>query len=418
MVKIEDVKSREILDSRGNPTIETTVILNDGTIGTSSVPAGSSIGKNEAFEMRDGDPRRYGGLGVLKAVSMVNDKIGPKLKGQDATKQQDLDTMMVILDSSENKKNLGANSILSVSQAVAKAASISVRLPLYKYLATYVVGNKTMADIPTPIFNLINGGLHGVGNLDFQEFLLLPASSKKMPESVLSVGNVYHKLRELLIARNANYAVGDEGGFLPSFFTNIDGLVILADSVREAGYQVGFDMFLGLDVAASHLKVDAGYQIKDRPNPFSADELLEYYSAVHKNYNILYLEDPFNEDDFEAFARLTALLSETTYVVGDDLTVTNPKRLEEAIKKRAINSIIIKPNQIGTVTEAIHVALTAKKAGLKVIVSHRSGETTDDFIADFAVGISADYAKFGAPARGERVVKYNRLLKIAELESS
>lgn len=415
MPKIQAIHAREILNCQGRPTIETTVVLEDGVVGTFSVPKGTSVGKYEAFELRDGDVKRFRGEGVLKAVANVNEKIGPRLLGQEASKQQDIDTMMVILDSTQDKKNLGANSILSVSGAVARAAAISLRLPLYSYLSTYVIGNKNPAQkIPAPLFNFINGGSHGVDNLDFQEFLLIPASSKSIHETMEISGNIYLTLRELLISRNASYALGDEGGFTPSFFTNVDGIAILSDAAREAGYRIGVDIFLGLDAAAISFKQEGGYKLKDRPNPFSKEELLEYYASLRQNFNLLYLEDPFDEDDWEGFAQITSRMSETTYIVGDDLTATNPKRVEEALKKKAINSVVIKPNQIGTVSEAVHVALASKKAGLKIIVSHRSGETNDSFIADLAIAVEADYVKFGAPARGERIAKYNRLLEIEE----
>lgn len=415
MAKITEIKAHEILDSRGNPTVETTVVLEDGAVGISSVPSGSSVGKYEAVEFRDGDEKRFSGMGVLKAVAIVNEKIGPRLIGQEGTKQQDIDTMMVILDSTENKANLGANSILSVSQAVARAASLSLHVPLFQYLGTCAFGNQyTIGKIPIPIFNLINGGLHGVSNLDFQEFLVIPASSKSTSEAVSIAVNIYHKLKDLLVGRNANYSVGDEGGFTPNFFTNVDGLVIMTDAMREAGYRLGFDAFLGLDLAASHLKNDGGYKIRDRSSAFSQGEFIDYCELLHKNYNILYFEDPLDQDDWDGFTEITKRLSETSYIVGDDFIATNQKRLDQAIAKKSINSVVIKPNQIGTVTEAIHVALSAKKAGLRTVVSHRSGETTDDFIADFAVAVEADYAKFGAPVRGERVVKYNRLLRISE----
>lgn len=415
MPKIQRIFAREILNCQGRPTIETTVVLEDGAAGTFSVPKGTSVGKYEAVELRDEDVKRFRGEGVLKAVANVNEKIGPRLLGQEATKQQDIDTMMVILDSTQDKKNLGANSILSVSGAVAKAAAASQRLPLYSYLLAFVLGNKNPSKkIPAPLFNFINGGAHGVDNLDFQEFLLIPASSKSIHETMEIAGNIYLTLKDLLISRNASYALGDEGGFTPSFFTNVDGIAILADAAREAGYRIGVDIFLGLDAAAMSFKQEGGYKLKDRPNLFSKEELLEYYASLRQNFNMLYLEDPFDEDDWEGFAQITDRMSETTYIVGDDLTATNPKRVEEALKKKAINSVVIKPNQIGTISEAVHVALASKKAGLKIVVSHRSGETNDSFIADFAVAVEADYVKFGAPARGERIAKYNRLLEIEE----
>lgn len=416
MPKIKEIKAQEILDSRGNPTIETKIILDNDILGIASVPSGASLGKYEALELRDADMNRYFGLGVLKAVGNVNQVIGPKLLGFDPTKQQEIDRLMIDLDGTENKSKLGANSLLSVSLALASAASKSQKLPLYRYLNS-LYGEKlptTIEKMPTPTFNIINGGKHGAGNLDFQEFHVVPATTKPYHEALRIGEEIYQKLKEVLIHRNAIRSVGDEGGFAPNLFTNLDTLEIILEAVKLTPHVFGRDVFLGLDIAASNFKKADGYQIKDKPNSLSANEFIDYLINLNKEYQLLILEDPLDEDDWEDWARLTQLLGKGTLIVGDDLLATNLLRLKQAIDKRLCTTILIKPNQAGTLSETLEVVKTARAGGFKVIVSHRSGETNDTFIADFAVAVGSDYVKFGAPARGERVAKYNRLLEIEE----
>lgn len=411
---IFSVKAREILDSRGNPTIETTVLLNSGYSGTASVPSGASVGTYEAAELRDEDSKRFDGRGVLKAVHNTNDVIGPNMKGVDALDQEKLDKLMCELDGTPNKEKLGANSILGISLASAVAASKVRKLPLYQYLHSLVNNGKTsaMTRIPTPMFNMINGGKHGGGNLDFQEYHIIPATNRTFHDALRMGAELYHAVLKLLISRGAVHATGDEGGFAPNLFTNMDPLEILSESIRTSAYRFGVDVFFGLDVAASSLKTDRGYQIKDRPVAYQTVEFIQYLKELHGIYPLLILEDPLGEDDWEGWIQISRELGREILIVGDDLLTTNPERLKKAIEKKACSAILLKPNQIGTLTEFLTVVALAKKNDIKCIVSHRSGETTDTFISDLAVAVQSEYVKFGAPARGERVTKYNRLLQI------
>lgn len=411
MATISKIHAIEILDSRGNPTLQTTVVLDDTTIGVAGVPSGASVGSLEAVELRDHDEKRYKGMGVLTAIKNVETIIAPKLVGQDATAQQTIDRMMIDLDGTPNKARLGANAILSVSMAVAKAAAKSGGMALYDYLSKFRQTD-TPKRIPLPLFNLVNGGLHAGMNLSFQEFMIIPASSKPFDKALEMIVGIYKTLGALLHSSNLPTLVGDEGGYAPNLSTNIEVFTLFAQAVANAGYQLGLDAFYGIDAAANSFHQKNAYIIKDKSTPLSADDLIAFYQALPKQYPLLYLEDPLGENDVDKWTALTAVISQNTLVVGDDLTVTNPFRLQMALAKKAITGIIIKPNQIGTVIEAMAVAEVAKTAGVKTIVSHRSGETVDDFIADFAVAVGADYVKFGAPARGERVAKYNRLLEI------
>ena len=416
--KIYTIIAREILDSRGNPTIETTVILESGYRGVAAVPAGTSLGKYEAKELRDGDGARYYGMGVLHAVNTVNSTIVSKLRGMDALDQQGIDQAMLTLDGTENKSKLGANSILSVSLSVAAAAAAASRLPLYRYLHALFnpLVPTILAKIPTPTVNVINGGKHGAGNLDFQEFQVIPASNLPYRDALRLAVEVYQKLKGILQYRNASTAVGYEGGFAPNLYTNVDAMQLLQEAVRATSYRFGVDVFFGLDVASSHFKTDRGYQIKDKETPMSPKDFVTYLADLHKNYRLLILEDALDEDDWEGWTELTARFGAEVMIVGDDLLATNPKRLEKAITQKACTAILLKPNQIGTLTEFFRVVAIAKKNFIQTIVSHRSGETNDSFIADLGVAVQADYVKFGGPTRGERVAKYNRLLQIeAEL---
>jgi enolase len=411
---IYSVASREILDSRGNPTIETTVILNSGYRGTAAVPAGASIGKYEAVELRDHDEKRYRGKGELKAVQNIHTLIHPKLKGMDTKDQAAIDKTMIELDGTPNKANLGSNSILSVSLASAIAYTNSQQLPLYRYINQLANNHHEMpmTRIPTPTFNVINGGKHGGGNLDFQEYHIIPASNKLFHEALQTGVELYHGVKQLLIDKGAVHATGDEGGYAPNLSTNMDALEILNEAIRTSAYRFGVDVFLGLDIAASSFKSDRGYQIKDRPVPYSTNDFIGYIKDIHKMYRLLTLEDPLGEDDWDGWIKLNQEFGSELLLIGDDLLTTNPERLAHAIEKKACSAILLKPNQIGTLTEFLTVVALAKKNDIKCVVSHRSGETNDTYISDIAVGIQSDYVKFGAPARGERVAKYNRLLQI------
>jgi len=412
-MKIKDIHAREILDSRGNPTIETTVVLENESKAVSAVPSGASVGKYEALELRDNDSSRYNGMGVLKAVANVNEIIKPKILGMEVRNQLEIDKTLIVLDGTENKSKLGANAILSVSQAVCKAAALEENVPLFIHVG-HLYGLKPQEmKIPVPIFNLINGGKHGAGNLDFQEFHIIPSGQKTYSNSLRVGEEIYQAVKKVLIRHGAIHSVGDEGGFAPNLFTNLDALEVLVKAIREAGYIFKQDVFLGLDVAASYFYHGGKYKIKDKTTPCGPEELIDFYQELLNQYPLLSLEDPFWEDDWESWQKITQNFP-NTIIVGDDLLATNKKRVKEAIEKKACSAILVKPNQIGTVAETIEVIKIARQAGWKIVVSHRSGETNDDFIADFAVGVGADYVKFGAPARGERVAKYNRLLKVEE----
>jgi enolase len=412
--KIYTILSREILDSRGNPTVETTVILNSGYRGTAAVPAGASIGKYEAVELRDHDEKRYHGKGVQKAVANVVSSILPKIKGMDVLNQAAIDKAMIDLDGTPNKSSLGANSILSVSIASAIAAAAAQRQPLYRYLNVLMsqIMPVQITKIPTPTFNVINGGKHSGGNIDFQEYHIIPASNKSFSEALRMGTEVYHDVKNTLIKRGAVYAVGDEGGFAPNLSTNMDPLEVLSETIRPGIYRFGVDIFLGLDIAASSFKSERGYQIKDRPVAYKTSEFIDYIKGLHKIYRLLILEDPLAEDDWDGWIGINKDLGSEILIVGDDLLTTNPERLTQAINKRACSTILLKPNQIGTLTEFFTVVGIAKKNEMKSVMSHRSGETNDTYISDLAIAIQSDYVKFGAPARGERVCKYNRLLQI------
>lgn len=421
MPRISRVWSREIIDSRAVPTVETAVRLENGIVAVASVPSGASTGKYEAVELRDGDQKRFQGKGVLKAVANVNQKLGPAIIGKEASEQVDIDRLLVSLDGTPNKGNLGANAILSVSFAVCKAAAQGAGVPLYRWildlaLAAGAAGQNQPIRIPTPIFNMINGGAHGAGNLDFQEFHVIPATSKPFSLGLQGAVEIYHNLKDALVRRGAIHSVGDEGGFAPNLFTNADALEINVEAINSSGHQIGQDFFLGIDVAAGSFYRDGNYSIKDRSNPMNSSTFISFFEAINKEYRLVLLEDPLHEDDWNGWVDLTQKLGNKLLVVGDDLLATNPERLKRAIELKACNSILIKPNQIGTVTETLDVVKQARSAGWRIIVSHRSGETNDWFIADFAVGVKADFIKSGAPARGERLAKYNRLLSIeAEL---
>jgi len=421
MAKISRIWAREILDSRAYPTIEAVVQLDTGQVAVSSIPSGASVGKFEALELRDGDEKRFAGKGVLKAVDNVNQVLGPAIVGMDPVKQADIDKKLIETDGSKNKSRLGANAVLAVSQTVNKAGALASNMSLYQWvfkLATTAGAAKENlgTKIPTPIFNMINGGLHGAGNLDFQEFFVVPATSKPYSEALRGATEIYYLIRESLIKRGAIHSVGDEGGYAPNLFTNADALAINLEAIGNAQYQIGSDFFLGLDVAANIIFKDGAYTIRDRSNSLSSANLIDYFEEITKEYKLTILEDPLQEEDWEGWKLLTEKYGQQILIVGDDLLVTNPERVKKAIEQKSCNAILVKPNQIGTITETLEVIRMSREAGWKVIVSHRSGETNDWYIADFAVGVKADFVKFGAPARGERTAKYNRLLTVeAEL---
>lgn len=418
MAKISHIWAREILDSRGIPTVEVVCQLDTGQISVSSVPAGTSTGTHEALELRDGDPNRYLGNGVLKAVNNINTVLGPAIIGLDPLDLAGIDKKLIEIDGTENKSKYGANAILGISIVVAKsgAAASNSSLYLWIYNLAQKIGLKPQMHIPTPIFNMINGGLHGAGNLDFQEFQVIPASNKNYSEGLRTGVEIYITIGENLKRRGAIHSVGDEGGYAPNLFTNADALEVFVESIKQTNYSIGRDVFLGLDVAANSFYKNGEYAIRDKSSPLDAEGLLEYYKSLNEQYHLALLEDPYYEDGWENWKKLMETLPTIT-IIGDDLLVTNPKRVQKAIEEKACNAILVKPNQIGTVSETLEVIKMARAANWKVIISHRSGETNDTFIADFAVGVDGDYVKFGAPARGERVAKYNRLSAI-EVELS
>jgi enolase len=416
MPRIQRVWAREILDSRATPTVEAACQLDSGQVAVASVPSGASTAAHEALELRDKDTSRYRGKGVLKAVNNINQIIGPALAtaGVDPTDQQGIDNRLIQLDGTENKSRLGANAILAVSLATVKAAAMTQRLPVYQWINKLATAKGFAANmhIPTPLFNMINGGLHGAGNLDFQEFFVIPASSKQFSEGLRMGVEVYMLIGENLAHRGAIHSVGDEGGYAPNLFTNADALEVLVEAIRQTSYQMGRDVFLGLDVAASTFFENNTYTIRDKSAPLNEDMLIEYYKEINSMYHLAVLEDPLSEDAWDGWKKVNQILGNQITIVGDDLLATNPKLVKKAIDEGVCNGVLVKPNQIGTVSETLDVIKMARAAGWKVIVSHRSGETNDSFIAEFAVGVGADYVKFGAPARGERVVKYNRLSSI------
>lgn len=412
MSKIKKVLAREILNSKGIPTVEVMVGLDNGIWSTSSCPTGTSVSKYEAKEVRDSDRSRYVGLGVQAAVNSVNNVISSKLIGIEPQKQNEIDRLMIELDGTADKEKLGVNAILPVSMAVAKTAAKDQNLPLFMYLRGFLSLDKKNYKIPTTAYNVINGGKHAGNNLDFQEFFVIPASSIEYPQSLNMAVNIYQTLKRIIHDKGMGTLVGDEGGFGPVLSTNRDALLILGEAISVSGYRQNYEVYLGIDCAANSFFDKNSYSIKDKEESLASKDLVEAYVNLNREFNLLYLEDPMSEDDWEGWQMLNLALIGNTLIVGDDLISTNPIRLQNAIEKKAVGGIIIKPNQIGTVIETLAVVEMARYAGLKIIVSHRSGDTNDDFIADFAVGAGADYVKFGAPSRGERIAKYNRLLEI------
>ncbi|AFM43408.1 phosphopyruvate hydratase [Desulfosporosinus acidiphilus SJ4] len=409
MSVITDVYAREILDSRGNPTVEVDVVLADGIMGRAAVPSGASTGAFEAVELRDGDKTRYMGKGVLQAVDNVNSVIAPEVEGLSPFDQPGLDQLLKELDGTENKGKLGANAILGVSLAAAKAAAESLGLPLYQYL-----GGVNAKELPVPMMNILNGGKHADNNVDIQEFMIMPVGATSFAEALRMGTEVYHSLKSVLKEKSLATSIGDEGGFAPSLESNEDALLCIMDAIQRAGFVPGEQIALALDVAATELYDNGAYHLAGEGLTKSSEEMIDYYEGLITRYPIVSIEDGLAEEDWEGWAKLTARLGDRVQLVGDDLFVTNPARLERGIEAKCANSILIKVNQIGTLTETLDAIEMAKRAGYTAVVSHRSGETEDVTLAHIAVAVNAGMIKTGAPARTERVAKYNELLRIEE----
>lgn len=417
MEKIKKIIGREILDSRGNPTVEVKVFLENGIWTKASVPSGASTGVHEAYELRDGDKKRYHGMGVLKAIKNINGPIAKALIGESCLRQEFIDKKMIKIDGTKNKKKLGANAILAVSMAVARAGALTQKKELYKYLSEYFGFGKENFKLPTPSFNIFNGGRHADNNLDFQEFMVVPNVDIKTFSEKLRMGaEIFHELGKVLKEKSLNTGVGNEGGYAPNINSSIEALEYIILASKRAGYKVGVDVFLGTDVGSSEL-----YNAKNKKYIFPLDnaslnsyDLITLYHEWLEKYKIMFIEDGLAEDDWSNWKILTKELGNKMLLIGDDLFVTNKNRLNMGIKNKVANAILIKPNQVGTISETIETVKLAKKNNYKLMISHRSGETCDDFIADLAVAVSADFIKSGSLSRGERLAKYNRLLEIEE----
>jgi enolase len=407
VAQIEAVGAREILDSRGNPTVEVEVLLDDGVVQRAAVPSGASTGAFEAYELRDGDKSRYSGKGVLKAVAAVIDELGPAIEGVEASEQRVIDEILIATDGTENKSRCGANAILGVSLAVAKAAADSADLPLFRYL-----GGPNAHVLPVPLFNVINGGQHADNGIDFQEFFLAPIGAETYTEALRWGTEVYHVLKGELKAAGFATGLGDEGGFAPDLPNNREGLDFLIQAIEKAGFTPGTDIGVGLDVAASEFFDDGVYTVEG--NPWSAEKLTDYFADLVANYPVVTIEDALDEDDWDAWKVLTDKIGSQVQLVGDDLFVTNPTRLQKGIDLGVGNALLVKVNQIGTLSETLDAIALATQNGYRSMLSHRSGETEDTTIADLAVAVNAGQIKTGAPARSERVAKYNQLLRIEE----
>ena len=407
MATIEAIVAREILDSRGNPTVEVEVGLDDGTVGRAAVPSGASTGAFEAIELRDGDKGRYLGKGVENAVSNVEDKIADELIGYEASEQRLIDQKMLDLDGTADKSELGANAILGVSLAVAKAAALSAELPLFRY-----VGGPNASLLPVPMMNILNGGAHADSNVDVQEFMIAPIGAPTFREALRTGAEVYHALKSVLKKKGLSTGLGDEGGFAPSLPSNASALDLIAEAVQAAGFTLGTDIVLAMDVAATEFYKDGAYVFEGTPK--STDEMITYYAKLADEYPIVSIEDPLSEEDWAGWSAMTAQLGNKVQIVGDDLFVTNPTRIGRGIAESAANAVLVKVNQIGSLTETLDAVDLAHRAGFKTMMSHRSGETEDVTIADLAVAVGSGQIKTGAPARSDRVAKYNQLLRIEE----
>lgn len=410
MKEIQEIKGREVLDSRGNPTVEVEVILRHGILGRAIVPSGASTGIYEALELRDGDKKRYGGKGVKKAVKHVNETIAKALRGMDVTKQGAIDEALLSLDGTEAKKNLGANAILGVSLACARAGAAFYHMPLYRY-----IGGVAGTLLPMPMMNILNGGAHADNGIDFQEFMIVPTGACCFAEALRMGSEVFHSLKSVLNGMGLNTAVGDEGGFAPDLASNEDGLKVIMEAIEKAGYEPGKDICLALDVASSEFYKDGNYILYGENNKiFDSQGMGEYYEMLVGKYPIVSIEDGCDQDDWEGWKNLTSRLGQKTQLVGDDFFVTNTRRLQEGIGQKAANAILIKPNQIGTLTETIQAVQMAREAGYGAVMSHRSGESEDTTIADLAVGLNCGQIKTGSLSRTDRLAKYNQLLRIEE----
>ena len=405
-MKIVDLKAREILDSRGNPTVEVDVMLENGIMARAAVPSGASTGEREALEMRDGDKKRFNGKGVLNAVSNVNNKIKPVVIGMDVFDQYGIDTAMVELDGTKTKSNLGANAILGVSMACLKAAAMTKNVPLYRYIGD----GKTL---PVPMMNIINGGAHADNKLDFQEFMIIPQRDT-IHERIRVCAEVFHALKSVLNKKGLSTGVGDEGGFAPDLESNTEGFELIIEAIKKAGYTPGVDVKLAIDVAASEFYSNGKYNLVGEGRSLTTDELISFYEELINKYPIISIEDPVNENDWEGFKKITEKLGDKIQLVGDDLFVTNKECLQKGIDMKAGNAILLKVNQIGTITETLETIKLAKDNGYKTIISHRSGETEDTTIADLAVGLDLGQIKTGSMSRTDRMCKYNQLMRIEE----
>lgn len=416
MSLIKSLVAYEIIDSRGLPTIEARLVLDSGASVVTSVPGSQKIYPNEPEDVRDEDANRFFGKGVQHAVSYINDLIAPKLIGVNPVKIHEIDDWLIKADGTTNKSRLGVNTLLTISQIIAKAGAEDAHIPLYKYLnSLYTTLYKTeivIDKIPTPIFNMINGGKHANTPMDFQEFQIIPSSSFTFGTAYQKAIELYSELKKVLEYRNATTAVGEEGGFSPNLTTNIDALEILNEAITQVKMKVGLDMFLGIDFASSFYSKHGLYTIKDKPHPLKSEEYIAFVKYLLDNYSILYIEDPFDAEDWPSWKKLNSSLSSTVYIVGDELTRMNKERINYCVREASCTSFIIKPNQIGTVSEIFELVNIARSNSMSYIVAGRSSETNDDFIADLSVAIQSEFVKFGAPVRGERVAKYNRLWKI------
>lgn len=409
MTEIIDVKAREILDSRGNPTVEVDITTSSGAIGRAAVPSGASTGTREALELRDQDKKRYVGKGVIKAVDNVNNIIAPEILGMDAASQETVDKLMIELDGTSNKSKLGANAILGVSMATARAAAESIGLPLYRYL-----GGINARYLPLPMMNIINGGEHAANNLDIQEFMIIPMGAKNIVEAVRMGAETFHNLKKLLKGKGLSTSVGDEGGFAPDLESNEAAIQLIMEAIQSAGYIPGKDIGLGMDAAASEFFKDGKYRLSSENKSLTADEMIDYYEKLIDKYPILSIEDGLAEQDWGNWEKMTDRLGASIQIVGDDIFVTNPEIFRKGIEANIGNSILIKLNQIGTVTETLDAIEMAKQAGYTTVISHRSGETEDTFISDLVVGVSGGQIKTGSMSRSDRVAKYNQLIRIEE----
>lgn len=413
MSRIARLIGREVLDSRGNPTIEVEITLEDATVGRSSVPSGASIGGYEAIELRDGDIKRYNGKGVRNAVKMVNTVIAPALEGLDVLNQRRIDSILIELDGTPNKSKLGANAIMGTSIACARAGAAFLDIPLFQY-----IGGIFEATLPVPMMNIINGGLHARNNIDFQEFMIIPAGAPSFSEALRMGSEVYHSLKRILIEKGYSSAVGDEGGFAPHLKNNEEAIKLIMEAIEKAGFVPGKEILLALDLAATSFYRNGRYVLEGEGKTYSTEGLIQLIETLVERYPIISIEDGLAEDDWKGWEMLTSSLSHKVQLVGDDIFVTNPSRLREGIEKRVANAILIKVNQIGTLTETLETVKLAKSSGYRTVISHRSGETEDPVIADISVGVGAEQIKAGAPCRSDRVAKYNQLLRIEEYLAS